>query len=124
MEYLQTKEKAIGFDALVSGIVPMAAGLSSSSALVCASALATMTAQNATVSKVWQCYVMCSQPILQQELANLCASCERYVGTEGGGMDQAISLLAEKGTAKLIEFNPLRTSDVRLPGKYVCHIIN
>jgi len=54
----------------------------------------------------------------------LCAHSEHYVGTEGGGMDQAISFLAEPGTAKLIEFNPLKTTDVQLPSGAVFVIAN
>ena len=40
-------------------------------------------------------------PVLQKELSELTAKCERYIGTEGGGMDQAISLMAHHGMVSL-----------------------
>lgn len=33
----------------------------------------------------------------QEQLSEICAKCERYIGTEGGGMDQAISFTAKAG---------------------------
>lgn len=33
----------------------------------------------------------------KDKIANLCAECERYIGTQGGGMDQAIAFLATEG---------------------------
>jgi len=94
-------KKPVGMNVMVDGIVPTSAGLSSSSALVCCSGLATMFANGKSLSKL--------------ELAQACTRCEKYVGIEGGGMDQAISCLADKGTAKLIEFNPLKATAVPLP---------
>ncbi|XP_038275537.1 N-acetylgalactosamine kinase isoform X6 [Dermochelys coriacea] len=64
---------------------------------------------------VWHNYFLCGLKGIQVELAEICTKSERYIGTEGGGMDQSISFLAEEGTAKLIEFSPLRATDVRLP---------
>lgn len=46
--------------------------------------------------------------LLLQEVATFTASCEKYVGTESGGMDQAISIMGAPGIAKLVEFNPVR----------------
>lgn len=45
--------------------------------------------------------------LVVQEVATFTASCEKYVGTESGGMDQAISIMGAPGIAKLVEFNPV-----------------
>ncbi|XP_058793049.1 N-acetylgalactosamine kinase [Phymastichus coffea] len=87
--------------ATVWGNVPPNAGLSSSSALVSAALLATVYLSKHEISK--------------EEMATMSARAERYIGTQGGGMDQAIAFLARAGSAKLIEFNPLRGFDVTLP---------
>jgi len=47
--------------------------------------------------------------ILQVALAELCAKSERYIGTEGGGMDQSISFLAERGTVCRFPFSTSRS---------------
>ncbi|XP_028678784.1 N-acetylgalactosamine kinase [Erpetoichthys calabaricus] len=99
-----------GMNCVVDGTIPASSGLSSSSALVCCAGLATLEVSKMGLSKV--------------ELAEICARCERYIGTEGGGMDQSISFLAEKGKAKLIEFSPLRATDVQLPSGAVFVIAN
>ncbi|CAJ0957927.1 unnamed protein product, partial [Mesorhabditis belari] len=49
-------------------------------------------------------------------LADLCAKAEHMIGTCGGGMDQACEILAEDGAALRIDFNPLTTRLVKLPG--------
>ncbi|XP_019934626.2 N-acetylgalactosamine kinase [Paralichthys olivaceus] len=99
-----------GMSCVVDGTVPPSSGLSSSSALVCCAGLVTMEANQKSLSKL--------------ALAEICAKCENYIGTEGGGMDQSISFLAEEGTAKLIEFQPLRATDVKLPDGAVFVISN
>jgi N-acetylgalactosamine kinase len=89
---------------LVTGNVPIAAGLSSSSALTVCSAL--------TIAKA----LGTSGSIKKEELAQTTIDYERSVGTACGGMDQTISVFAEKGTAKLIEFCPkLNLKSVKLP---------
>ena len=90
---------------MVEGRIPPSAGLSSSSALVVSGALSTLYAQGRLGD------------MAPEVVATLCAKSERYIGTQGGGMDQAIEILAKKGSAKLIEFGPLRSTDVTLPSK-------
>lgn len=90
-----------GLQLCVDGIIPPASGLSSSSALVSAACLALLYAQNIPLSKT--------------EIASLCAKCERYIGTQGGGMDQAIAFLAEKYCAQYITWQPLNALPVALP---------
>ncbi|XP_057656355.1 N-acetylgalactosamine kinase isoform X1 [Diorhabda carinulata] len=103
LDILPNDVNLTGMKVVVSGNVPQSAGLSSSSALVSAAALATAHSHKLSISK--------------EKMANLCADCERYIGTQGGGMDQAIAFLANEGCAKHIEFNPLRSTDVTLPGR-------
>nr|XP_018904770.1 PREDICTED: N-acetylgalactosamine kinase [Bemisia tabaci]XP_018904771.1 PREDICTED: N-acetylgalactosamine kinase [Bemisia tabaci] len=99
---LESMEKPSGMCVVVFGDIPPGAGLSSSSALVCAAALATAYANKLKISKL--------------ELAALCARAEHHIGTQGGGMDQAIAFLASAGSAKFIEFEPtLKVQDVQLP---------
>ncbi|KAL5103170.1 N-acetylgalactosamine kinase [Taenia crassiceps] len=82
--------------------LPMNAGLSSSSALVVASAMAVMRATH-TYVEPWV-------------LADICANCERLIGTQGGGMDQAACLLSDSSPI-MIEFTKptLTITPVRIP---------
>lgn len=77
----------VGMMAVVSGNILPNSGLSSSSALVCAATLAVSKAYGLTMTK--------------KELAELATKSERYIGTQGGGMDQAIAFLATEGKCGL-----------------------
>ncbi|XP_042387157.1 galactokinase-like [Zingiber officinale] len=91
----------VGLDVVVSGTVPTGSGLSSSAALVCSATIAIMAVLDKNFPK--------------KEIAQLTCECERYIGTQSGGMDQAISIMAKTGYAELIDFNPIRATDVQLP---------
>lgn len=86
--------KPKGMKILIDSHVPAAAGLSSSSAFTVCTAVTTAHA-NGVLDK-----------IPQEVLADLTINAERRAGTACGGMDQTISIMGEKGTAKLIEFIP------------------
>lgn len=99
-----------GMKILVSGNIPPASGLSSSSALVSAATLTTSFANKLSLNK--------------QVLAEISAKCERYIGTQGGGMDQAIAFLAKEGCAQFIDWNPLTATPITLPENAVFVIAN
>lgn len=73
LEHEKRVNNLSGFTALVHGTVPIGSGLSSSAALVCASALATTIVNDIKLSK--------------SQLADICAKAEQYVGVQSGGSD-------------------------------------
>lgn len=100
---------ARGLDLVVSSDLPEASGLSSSSALVVAAGLAMLGATGRLGD--WT-------DARRLGLAAAFARAERYVGTEGGGMDQAVSLGGQAGRALRIDFDPLRWRPVPIPASF------
>ncbi|MBN2653201.1 MAG: galactokinase [Spirochaetales bacterium] len=93
-----------GFNAVITSNIPAAGGMSSSSAFVVLSALLLLGANNINEDK--------------KLLASLMAKSETYVGTQGGGMDQAACLMGLNNHALKIDFNPLRVREVIIPSGY------
>jgi len=100
-----------GFCMMAEANLPSGAGLSSSSALVVACALAYLDALG----------LVLDQDISRLKLAALLAEAEHFVGTRGGGMDQAVILAGAAGSASKIDFFPLRVESVPLPDD--CEIV-
>jgi N-acetylgalactosamine kinase len=90
-----------GASLCIDGRIAPAAGVSSSSALVVATALAQLTLAEAAFDRV--------------ALAETLARGEQYVGTLSGGMDQAAILLGRPGHAVRLDFFPLRARAVAVP---------
>jgi N-acetylgalactosamine kinase len=90
-----------GASMVVDGRVPPAAGLSSSSALTVSIAMAFMAVNQLELDPL--------------EAATMVARSERYVGTHGGGMDQAASIFGRRDHALFIEFDPLRVRAIKMP---------
>ncbi|KAL9003372.1 MAG: hypothetical protein Q9188_003745 [Gyalolechia gomerana] len=80
-------------DILVDGNVPAGAGLSSSAAFVCASALAVLRANG-------------RDSVKKRELVELAIVSERAVGVNSGGMDQSASVFSVKSDALSVSFSP------------------
>ena len=90
-----------GIDALVTSTLPAAAGLSSSSALLIAIALALLEARGI--------------PARFSELMEILPDGEIFVGTRGGGMDHAVCLGGRRGCALRIGFTPLSIEPEPIP---------
>jgi len=109
---VQRKEKRLlrGMNILVDGNIPEGSGLSSSSALVVATAFVINDFNQFNLDNL--------------SLADLLAVGERYVGTEGGGMDQAASLSGKKGMALKIDFFPLKITYIPFPEDWLLVVCN
>lgn len=99
-----------GIKLLISGNLPQQAGLSSSASfVVCAGMMA--IAANDLVEKT-----------NKKKFIENAIKYERMIGTACGGMDQTISVLATKGSALYIQFNPINSTLVTLPPGY-CFVV-
>ena len=99
------KPLTAGVDASIASDLPLAAGLSSSSALLVGFSLALLRANKINVDL--------------KDLTALLPEGEQFVGTRGGAMDHVAILASRKGYATLIEcFHPLRVRYVRIPGHW------
>jgi galactokinase len=90
-----------GMDMLLHSDIPVAAGLSSSSALVVGSGIALLAANRVEA------------PF--EELVDLFPEGERYVGTRGGAMDHTVCLAGKAGYALKIDFAPFAVHPVPVP---------
>jgi N-acetylgalactosamine kinase len=86
-----------GLDMMVSGDIPMGAGLSSSSALVVATAEAVR--------------VFNRLPVSARRLVSLCGEGEWFVGTRGGAADHAAIKLSHRGCVTRVGFFPFQIQD-------------
>jgi N-acetylgalactosamine kinase len=111
--YLQTRmmdRPLRGFNGVMSGNVPQAAGLASSSAVVVGAAEA--------------CTFLNDLHFAPHEFVEHCAAAEWYVGTRGGAGDHSAIKLSRRGSMAHIGFFPLRVELVPFPTDYrvvICH---
>lgn len=102
LQHERTDTRLKGMDCMVSGNVPMGAGLSSSSALVVAFAQATIALNGLDVT--------------MHDFVDLCGEGEWFVGSRGGSADHAAIRAGKLGHVLRIGFFPFRLAgDVELP---------
>ncbi|OGS27171.1 MAG: galactokinase [Elusimicrobia bacterium RIFOXYB2_FULL_48_7] len=100
-----------GMDCVIQGSVPKGSGLSSSSALVVGTGITLMRLNRMNIPKI--------------KLVGIFSEGEKYVGVQGGGMDQTVSLMGMKNKALKIDFFPVEIKYVALPeDKYSVIVCN
>jgi len=87
-----------GMNVMVSGNIPMGAGLSSSSAMVVAAAEAIVEVNCLAVTP--------------QQFVNLCGEGEWFVGTRGGSGDHAAIKLSRRGAIAHVRFYPFEVENI------------
>ncbi len=96
--------RVTGVDIAVDSTVPLGAGLSSSAAIECATAVALAALVGLDLT-----------PGVRRDLARACMRAESEVaGAPTGGMDQMVAMLAEPGAALLVDFGDHTDRAVRL----------
>lgn len=100
-----------GMNILAAGTIPIAAGLSSSSALVVATAEALVALNDIEVSP--------------EQFVELCGEGEWYVGTRGGAGDHAAMKFGQKGRVVQVGFFPFGVTDtVDFPENHIFVVCN
>jgi galactokinase len=94
-----------GIEAAIVSDLPPAAGLSSSSAVLTGITIALLRSNGIT-------------PELS-ELMTVLPEGEHFVGTRGGGMDHAVILGAEIGSALRVQFDPFAITALRIPDDWM-----
>ncbi|MCF6177177.1 MAG: NTP transferase domain-containing protein [Victivallaceae bacterium] len=101
-----TDRRLVGMDIFVTGNIPMAAGLSSSSSLVVGTADAVVAINQLDT--------------FPSQLVTLCGEGEWFVGTRGGSADHAAVKLGERGKVVKVTFFDFAVEDiVEFPHDYV-----
>lgn len=89
----------VGLEVFCLGDVPVGSGLSSSTAFICAVALAIIKANMGL-----------DHPVSKTDLLQITITAEHYVGVNNGGMDQATSICGQEGHALYVQFKPTLTA--------------
>ncbi|HEY3414972.1 MAG TPA: NTP transferase domain-containing protein [Armatimonadota bacterium] len=100
-----------GMNIVAKGTIPIAAGLSSSSALVVAAAEAILALNDLRIGR--------------DRLVELCGEAEWFVGTRGGAGDHAAMILAREGCVTQVGYFPFRVIDsAPLPAGHTFMVFN